>query len=190
MVRLSIRFVGLLMLMSVVITACQKDENVTQATTQATDSTKVSAVPASGNFLAGKGTLTVKFKDSTYTFNAEQDSIAFVNINIDGEQYYGLTAINRAHTVSFGISSSGAPIDDVASNISGAQFLLKETGKKNLEYTLIQSEQPQKSGTISIEKYNQELTLAKGTFHTMLATDTKGSSPKYMVDGSFELRIQ
>ena len=190
MARFSIRFLGLLMLMSAVITACQKDENVKQATTQTTDNTKVSTIPTTGNFLASKGTLTVKFKDSTYTFDAEQDSIAFVNINIDDEQYYGLTAINKAHTVSFGISSSGAPIDDVASDISGAQFLLKGTGKKNLEYTLIQSEQPQKSGTISIEKYNQELTLAKGTFHTLLATDTKGNSPKYVVEGSFELKIQ
>ena len=190
MVRLSIRVLGFFILVSAVITACQKDENVKQAATQTTDTTKVSTMPTTGNFLASKGTLTVKFKDSTYTFDAEQDSIAFVNINIDDEQYYGLTAINKAHTVSFGISSSGAPIDDVASDISGAQFLLKGTGKKNLEYTLIQSEQPQKSGTISIEKYNQELTLAKGTFHTLLATDTKGNSPKYVVEGSFELKIQ
>jgi len=113
-----------------------------------------------------------------------------VNINIDGEQYYGLTAINKAHTVSFGISSSGAPIDDVASNISGAQVLLKGTSKKNLEYTLIQSQQPQKLGNISIEKYNQDTTLAKGTFHTVVATDTKVTSPKYDVEGSFELKIK
>jgi len=190
MVRFSILFLGFLTLISVVLTACQKDENVTQTTTQLTDSVKASSSSASGNFLASKGTLSVKLKDSTYTFNAEQDSIAFVNINIDGEQYYGLTAINKAHTVSFGISSSGAPIDDVASNISGAQVLLKGTSKKNLEYTLIQSQQPQKLGNISIEKYNQDTTLAKGTFHTVVATDTKVTSPKYDVEGSFELKIK
>jgi len=190
MVRFSILFLGFLTLMSVVLTACQKDENVTQTTTQLTDSVKASSSSASGNFLASKGTLSVKLKDSIYTFNAEQDSIAFVNINIDGEQYYGLTAINKAHTVSFGISSSGAPIDDVASNISGAQVLLKGTSKKNLEYTLIQSQQPQKLGNISIEKYNQDTTLAKGTFHTIVATDTKATSPKYDVEGSFELKIK
>lgn len=190
MVRFYIRFLGLLTLLSVVITACQKDESVTQTAAQVADSTKISTASTSGNFLAGKGTLTVKLKDSTYTFNAEQDSIAFVNINIDGEQYYGLTAINKAHNVSFGISSSGAPIDDVASNISGAQFLLKGTGKRTLEYTLIQSQQPQKSGNISIEKYNQDTTLAKGSFHTTLATDTKANSPKYEVEGSFELKIK
>lgn len=190
MARFPILFLGFLTLISVVLTACQKDENVTQTTAQLTDSIKASTSSASGNFLAGKGTLTVKLKDSTYTFNADQDSIAFVNISIDGEQYYGLTAINKVHTVSFGISSSGAPIDDVASNISGAQILLKGTGKKNLEYTLIQSEEPQKSGNISIEKYNQDTTLAKGTFHTILATDTRVSSPKYEVEGSFELKVK
>lgn len=190
MVRIFIRCLGLLTLISVVLTACQKDENVTQTAAPVTDSIKASAASASGNFLASKGTLTVKLKDSTYTFNAEQDSIAFVNISIDGEQYYGLTAINKAHNVSFGISSSGAPIDDIASYVSGAQFLLKGVGKKNLEYTLIQSQQPQRSGTIAIEKYNQDTTLAKGTFHTVLATDTKASSPKYEVAGSFELKIK
>jgi uncharacterized protein YdeI (BOF family) len=190
MVRFTIRFLGILTLMSVVLAACQKDENVAQTTPPVTDSIKASAASSSGNFLASKGTLTVKLKDSTYSFDAGRDSIAFVNISIDGEQYYGLTAINKAHSVSFGISSSGAPIDDVASNVSGAQFLLKRTGKKNLEYTLIQSQQPGKSGTISIEKYNQDTTLAKGTFHTTLATDTKVNSPKYDVEGSFELKIK
>jgi len=190
MARFSVRFLGVLMLLSVIISGCQKDEAVTQTSTPTTDSVKVSTASVPGNYLASKGTLTVKLKDSTYTFNAEQDSIAFVNINIDGEPYYGLTAINKAHTVSFGISSSGSPIDDVASNISGAQFLLKGTGNKNLEYTLIQNQEQQKPGTISIEKYNQDLTLAKGTFHTIMATDIKAKSPVYMVEGAFELKIK
>jgi len=190
MARFSVRFLGVLMLLSVIISGCQKDEAVTQTSTPTTDSVKVSTVSVPGNYLASKGTLTVKLKDSTYSFNAEQDSIAFVNLSIDGEQYYGLTAINKAHTVSFGISSSGAPIEDITSKVSGAQVLLKGTGKKNLEYTLVQSQEQQKLGTISIEKYNQDTTLAKGTFHTILATDTKASSPKYEVEGSFELKVK
>ena len=107
MVRISARFLYILMLISAAISACQKDESVKKTTTQATGPVKVSTVSSPGNYLASKGTLTVKIKDSTYSFNAEQDSIAFVNIAIDGQEYYGLTAINRAHTVSFGISSSG-----------------------------------------------------------------------------------
>ena len=190
MVRFTARFFYLFMLISVAIAGCQKDENVKKTTIQAADSTNVNTVSAPGSYLASKGTLTVKLKDSTYTFNAEQDSIAFVNIAIDGEEYYGLTAINRAHTVSFGISSSGVPIDDIASYVSGAQLLLKGTGKTNLEYTLVPGSLQQKFGTISIEKYNQDATLAKGTFHTFLATGTKFNSPDYEVTGSFELKVK
>jgi hypothetical protein len=190
MVNISARFFYLLMLVSVVMTGCQKDESVKKTSTQAADSVKVSTVSPSGNYLASKGTLTVKLKDSSYTFNAETDSIAFVNITINGEEYYGLSAINKAHTVSFGISSSGVPIDDLASYVSGAQLLLKGTGKTNLEYTLIPGSLQQKFGTISIEKYNQDATLAKGTFHTFLATGTKYNSPNYEVTGSFELKVK
>src|SRR4051812_23501417 len=107
MMRFSTRLLYLLALISVLVTACQKDEGVkkTDPQLQADTSQKISSSP--GNYLASSGTLSVKVKDSTYTFNAEQDSVAFVNINIDGEEFYGLTAINKAHTVSFGISSSG-----------------------------------------------------------------------------------
>jgi uncharacterized protein YdeI (BOF family) len=190
MMRISVRLFYFLALISVLITACQKDEGVkkTETQPQADTSLKISSSP--GNYLASKGTLTVKIKDSTYTFNAEQDSVAFVNINIDGEEFYGLTAINKDHTMSFGISSSGMPIDELASYVSGCQFLLKGTGKINQEYTLIRSAHLQNFGTIAIEKYNQDTILAKGTFHTFLATDTKSGSPSYPVDGSFELKLK
>lgn len=171
------------------LTSCQKDESVKKAEPQpSADSLKVSTVPTPGNYLASKGTLTVKIQDSTYTFNAEHDSIAFVNISINGSQYYGITAINKAHTVSFGISSSGMPIDEMASYISGAQFLLSVPGKKNLEYTLTPNSRPQDLGTISIEQYNQDDILAKGTFRTYIAKGTKPNSPSYVVEGSFNLK--
>lgn len=190
MVRFSTRFFYFLLLIPVVIAGCQKDESVKKTTIAVADSVNVNTVSAPGNYLASKGTLTVKIKDSTYAFNAGQDSIAFVNIAIDGEEYYGLTAINKAHTVSFGISSSGVPIDDIASYVSGAQLLLKGAGKTNQEYTLIPGSLQQKFGTIAIEKYNQDATLAKGTFHTFLATGTKYNSPNYEVTGSFELKVK
>lgn len=190
MVRISVRFFYILTLIWVAVSGCQKDESVKKTTAQPSDSVKVNTVSAPGNYLASKGTLTVKIKDSTYAFNAEQDSIAFVNIAFDGEEYYGLTAINKAHTVSFGISSSGVPIDDIASYVSGAQLLLKVSGKTNLEYTLIPGSLQQKFGTISIEKYNQDATLAKGTFDTFLATGSKYNSPDYEVTGSFELKVK
>lgn len=191
MVRFIIRIFCFFALATVFLTSCQKDESVKKTEPQPeSDSIKVSAVSTPGNYLASKGTLTVKIQDSTYTFDAEKDSIAFVNITNDGDPYYGITAINKAHTVSFGISSSGMPIDDLASYVSGAQFLLNVPGKKNLEYTLIRNAHPQNLGTISIEKYNQDITLAKGKFHTYLAKDTKAGSPFYVTEGTFELRLK
>ena len=192
MVRFSLRFICFFSLLATLMTACQKDESVkkTDPRSSADSTLQVTAVSTPGNYLASKGTLTVKIHDSTYTFNAEQDSIAFVNITIDSVQYYGLTAINKAHTVSFGISSSGEPIDELSSYVSGCQVLLKGSAKTNMEYTLIRSTHQQNSGTISIEKYNQDVTLAKGTFHAFLSTDTKLNSPYYATDGSFELKVK
>lgn len=191
MVRFFIRIFCLFALATVFLTSCQKDESVKTTEPQPeSDSIKVSAVSTPGNYLASKGVLTIKVQDSTYTFDAEKDSIAFVNITIDGDPYYGITAINKAHTASFGISSSGMPIDDLSSYVSGAQFLLNVPGKKNLEYTLIPESRPQNSGTISIEKYNQDITLAKGSFRAYLANDTKAGAPSYITEGTFELKLK
>jgi hypothetical protein len=192
MMRFFPRLLCFAILISAAMTSCQKDESVKKADTQlsADSAQKINVVSAPGNYLASKGTLTIKLQDSTYTFNAEQDSVAFVNVVINGNEYYGVTAINKAHTVSFGISSSGMPIDELASYVAGAQFLMRSPGQPNLEYTLIQNSRQQNLGTISIEKYNQDTTLAKGTFHTFLAKDTKVNSPYFLVDGSFELKVK
>ncbi|MDB5145920.1 MAG: hypothetical protein JWQ66_4635 [Mucilaginibacter sp.] len=194
MVRLFTRLFCFFVLISALLISCQKDESVKNLKTdpqlQADSAKKLNTVSTPGNYLASKGTLTIKVQDSTYTFNAEEDSIAFVNISINGNQYYGLTAINKAHTVSFGISSSALPIAEMASYVSGCQFLLRAPGKTNLEYTLTRNAHPLDFGTISIEQYNQDNILAKGTFHTYLAKDTKPDSPFYIADGTFELKVQ
>ena len=86
----------------------------------------------------------------------EEDSIAFVNLTYKWQaNTMGLTAINKAHTVSFGISSSAVPIAEIDSYVSGCQFLLRPPGKTNLEYTLTRNASSQGFGTISIEQYNQ-----------------------------------
>jgi hypothetical protein len=192
MMRFFIRFFCFIVLVSAFLASCQKDENInkTEPQSQADTAKKLNTTSAPGNYLVSKGTLTIKLQDSTYTFTAGEDSIAFVNITINGSQYYGLTAINKAHTVSFGISSSAVPIAEVDSYISGCQFLLSSPGKTNLEYTLTRNASSQGFGTISIEQYNQDNILAKGTFHTYLAKDTKASSPFYMAQGTFELKMQ
>jgi hypothetical protein len=191
MMRFFVRLFCVFTLAMVVLTSCQKDENVKKSEPlPQTDSIKAANVSTPGNYLASKGILTIKVNDSTYTFNAEEDSVAFVNININGSQYYGITAINKAHTVSFGISSSGIPIDEFASYVSGCQFLLRATDKSNLEYTLTPNTRPQDFGTISIEQYNQDSILAKGTFRTYIARDTKLNSPSYVAEGTFDLKIK
>ncbi len=189
MMKVFYRLFCFFVLVTALLTSCQKDEGVKKEEPDpSTDSLKVSTVSAPGNYLASKGTLTLKIQDSTYTFNAERDSIAFVNISINGNQYYGITAINKAHTVSFGISSSGMPVDETASYVSGAQFLLSVPGKKNLEYTLAPNSHPQDFGTISIEQYNQDDILAKGTFRTFIAKDTTANSSPSVVEGTFNLK--
>jgi hypothetical protein len=181
-----------MLLITALFVSCQKDENVKTVTPlQADSSIQLNSVSTPGNYLASKGSLKIKIQDSTYTFDAEQDSIAFVNINISGEEYYGVTAINKAHTVSFGISSSAVPIAEMTSYVSGCQFLLRAPGKKNLEYTLTRNApRPLDFGTIAIEQYNQDTVLAKGTFHTYLAKDTQLNSPFYIAEGSFDLRVK
>jgi hypothetical protein len=194
MVRFFARLFCLFVLISALLTSCQKDDSVknlkADTQLQADSAKKLNTVSTPGNYLVSKGTLTIKVQDSTYTFNAEEDSIAFVNITINGSQYYGLTAINKAHTVSFGISSSAVPIAEVDSYVSGCQFLLRSPGKTNLEYTLTRNVSSQGFGTISIEQYNQDNILAKGTFRTYLAKDTKPNSSFYIADGTFELKMQ
>ncbi|HTD97911.1 MAG TPA: hypothetical protein VK668_01425 [Mucilaginibacter sp.] len=193
MVRFSIRFTCFILLLSAFVSSCQKDESVKAVKPDETELKADSALNNAsnpGNYLAVKGMLKIKVQDSTYTFNAAHDSIAFVNMNIDGEEYYGITAINKAHTVSFGISSMGAPIAEMASDVSGAQFLLSAPGKTNTEYTLTHNAPPKDYGIISLDKYNQDTTLAKGTFHTYLAKDKKPNSAFFIADGSFELQVK
>src|SRR6202008_765771 len=79
------------------------------------------------NFLAAWGTLRITKKDAAYLFDAVKDSIAFINVhddNDDAKRYFGITAINKDHNMSFGISSTGYAHADKNSDIAGGQFLL------------------------------------------------------------------
>jgi hypothetical protein len=186
------RFAGFILLLAVFVTSCQKDESVDAAKT--TPQLKLDSIErqntAPGNYLATAGTLKIRLKDSTYTFDASLDSVAFVNISIDGKEYYGITAINKEHTVSFGISTLGAPIAEMPGSVAGCQFLLNAGNKTNTTYTLTRNTVSDDYGAFSLEKYNQDTILAKGTFHTYLATDTKKNGAFNLVDGSFELKVK
>jgi hypothetical protein len=104
-------YISFVLLLALMASACQKDQGdkaVDQKKAVAAADSALAATPAT-NFLAASGTLTFDLQDSTYTFNATEDSIAFVNMSVDNDQYFGITAINKAHTMSFGLSSKGMP---------------------------------------------------------------------------------
>ncbi len=185
-----------LLFISVAVSSCQKDDNVkcidsTKSLAAADSASSMSVVNTPGNFLAGKGTLKITIEDSTYTFDAATDSVAFINVHSGDSRYFGITAINKAHTMSFGISSVGFAAANVNSKVAGSQFLFKLDEKKPVvQYTLTKYGGKDDSGKISIEKYNNDNLIAKGTFFTFLAKDDKANSPFYRVEGSFELQLK
>jgi hypothetical protein len=174
--------------------SCQKDEAVKETvnTTLTTDSARISAIGMPGNYLAVTGTLKIKIKDSTYTFDAGRDSIAFISVHSDTEtRYFGITAINKEHTVSFGISSAGFANNNINSDIAGSQLLLSQGNDgQTQQFSLSQYSGQKDFGNINIVQYNQNGVLAKGAFFTFLAKDDSANSPFYRVDGSFELYLK
>jgi len=194
-IRFTKWFILYALLISVVVSSCQKDENVKDMETTklatAADSTALGINNNPDNFLAAKGTLKVTIEDSTYTFDAGTDSIAFINVHNDDNKYFGITAINKAHTMSFGISSEGFASANINSKVAGSQFLFTVGEKKPLlQYTLTKFVGKDDAGKITIDQYNQNDTIAKGTFFTFLAKDDKENSPFYRVEGSFELQLK
>jgi hypothetical protein len=174
--------------------SCQKDtdvkDNSALKTSLAADST-VALLP--GNFLATGGLLSLTIKDSTYVFDALKDSIAFINVHdeVDNKRYFGITAINKEHTMSFGISSSGYVHNDKIGDIAGSQFLMNPGFKKpGFQFSLSKYAGQKDFGNIYVDKYNQDSVLAKGTFHAFLAADDKANAPVFKVEGSFDLKLK
>jgi hypothetical protein len=193
------RFTYFLFAMSVfvlaTVSACQKDPAVNSPGPSTTSINADSSVVSSpGNFLAVTGTLKVKFNDSVYTFDAARDSIAFINVNGDDEsRYFGITAINKEHSVSFGISSAGFAFSNINRSIAGSQLLLSIDSKKPALQLSLSRNQPDTKvdfGNLNLIQYKAANELAKGTFYTFMATDDKPNSPYYRVEGSFDLQLK
>ncbi len=138
-----------------------------------------------GTFLATKGMLKINVGDSTYTFDAATDSIAFVSVELDSNRYFGITAINKAHTLSFGISSAGVARPDTNAIIAGTQLLFNTDSKGTVQYTLAKNISIADVGKIYLLKFQQDSTLTRGTFHTTLAV--KGKSTYQRATGTFNL---
>jgi len=173
--------------------SCQKDPAVaspSQTTTSVNADSSIMSSP--GNYLAVSGTLKVKFNDSTYTFDAATDSIAFINVHTDNDsRYFGITAINKDHSISFGISSAGFPYSNINRAIAGSQLLLSTDAKTPaLQLSLSRYSEPKNVGSINLLQYNSAKELAKGTFYTFMSKDDKATSPYYRVEGTFDLQLK
>jgi len=176
-----------------VISSCQKDPAVASpAQTTSSLNTDSSILSSPGNFLAVTGTLKVKFNDSVYTFDASKDSIAFINVNGDDQsRYFGITAINKEHTLSFGISSAGFAYSNVNRSIAGSQLLFSsDASKPSMQLALTKNAATNDLGNISLIQYKAGNELAKGTFYTFLSLDDKANAPYYRVQGSFDLQLK
>jgi hypothetical protein len=185
-----IRYIFFILFFLAAMVSCQKDEDLKEITQPVKEdgTNSLSAIATPGNVLAVAGTLKITIQDSTYTFDAAKDSIAFVNVYLDDKKYFGITAINKAHTMSFGISSSGYAANNITGAIAGSQFLFSTGNKSNIQYTLSQNAVSLDSGKVSLTQYSRDSVLAKGTFTTYLAKDVKLNSPAYKVVGSFDLK--
>jgi hypothetical protein len=178
-------------LLLALFTACQKeDEKPMGALKAGLKSDSLSAainVNGPGTFLAVKGMLKITVEDSTYVFDAMRDSIAFVSVVLDSSRYFGITAINKDHTVSFGISSAGIARADTNSTIAGGQLLFNDDVA--VQYTLSKYISTRDMGKINMIKFQQDSTLTKGTFYTILSRQGKPSS-FYKTTGTFNLLLK
>ena len=176
--------------------SCQKDSEVKDSSvikSVSADSANVSDMVLSPeNILASSGMLKITVEDSTYVFDAASDSIAFINVRTDDKtRYYGITAINKAHTLSFGVSSLGVPVSKINTTIAGSQFILSRDIKfAATQYSLSKFTDQQEPGNISLDQFNDHKILAKGSFHAYLSKDDKPESPSYEVTGSFDLQLK
>jgi len=175
----------IVLFLSVVIISCQKDEQSVDGSLTKPIA-KADTSDNSGNFFAVKGTLRIRVDDSTYIFDAAKDSIAFINVNIDSNKYFGLTAINKAHTISFGISSPGFAGPELDNSIAGGQLLFNIDGKHIKQYAVSTSVGDNLSNAIHLERYMQDSVLTKGTFTTLMSK--KGDNATQVVSGSFNLQ--
>jgi len=179
-------FIIILLLLSGVIVSCQKDQDVKDDGTGKADTTFTSP----DNYLAAKGTLKITLQDSTYSFDAATDSIAFVNVHNGNNQYFGITAINKAHNMSFGISSGGYALSNINTSVAGSQFILKPDSGPANQYALVNDSTVQDYGKVSLGAYKQDSVLAKGTFYTYLVKAGIGKPVAYKVKGTFSLQLK
>ncbi len=181
------------LLLSAILVSCQKEQNNYDASSpelQGANYKLLATLAVPGSVMAKSGTLTVTVKDSSYVFDAKTDSIAFVNLYIDNKRYFGITAINSKHNISFGISSPGFMHTNVDHDIAGSQFILNSDKGPGIQYSLTQVANIQRMSRINFNSYAQDSTLVKGTLEIFLTPNPKSDSSFYRVKGQFDLKIK
>ena len=184
-----IQYIFCLLLLSAVLVSCQKEQNLKDTQLNEINPNLLAKISIPGTYLASSGILTVTIKDSTYVFDAQKDSIAYVNLYLDNKTYFGITAINKEHTLSFGISSPGFAQANQNKGIAGSQFILSKGNRPNIQYALTQVANAQRLSAINLSNYAQDTTMAKGNFTTYLSSSIKSDSSFYQVKGEFDLKL-
>lgn len=182
-------YIFCLLLLSAVMVSCQKEQNLKDTQLNEINPNLLAKISMPGTYLASSGILTVTIKDSTYVFDAKKDSIAYVNLYLDNKTYFGITAINKEHTLSFGISSPGFAQANQRKDIAGSQFIVSAGNTANIQYALTPSASLQRISTISFNRYAQDTTMAKGNFIAYLTPSMKSDSSFYQVKGEFDLKL-
>jgi hypothetical protein len=182
----------LMLAFSALMMSCQKDtgEQAVVQNNVALNADSALKAASPDNFLASEGILRIKMQDSTYTFDAAKDSVAFVNLSVGDNQYFGITAINKEHTISFGVSSKGTATDSLTKPVAGGQLLMMADVMHTKQYTLTQYAEPGDAGKLHLLLYRHNNVLAKGTFFTFLSKDDEPNSSLYRVEGTFELKLK
>ena len=135
-----------------------------------------------------------------YKINKKVNKFFIYNINkiknytfytyLDNKRYYGITAINKEHNMSFGISSPGYAETNLNKAIAGSQFILINGNKAGVQYSLTQAADMQQGSNIYLSNYAQDSTLVKGTFTAFLTPKPKSDSSFYRARGQFDLKIK
>ena len=182
----------LLMALLIVGSACRKEDNVA-ATSTKPDSTAINSFFTNpGNYLATSGTLELKVNGTTLNFDAATDSIALVNLTTVGnKQFYGLSAINKAHTASFGITSAGLLHVSGESDVAGSQLLVLSADKQPVTaYSLSAASLKTGTGSLNFNQFAKDSLLTKGRFITYLTKNGAQAGTSIKVEGSFSLQFK
>lgn len=176
------------------VSSCRKDNELSQPSNESialkADTTQLFNSTSSTQYLLARaGKLQLSVNDTVYTFDARSDSIVFIYMHQnDTSAFFGITAINKAHTLSFGISSAGILRSNISSKVAGSQLLVKSSeNNPTIEYALSSLKSQNSPGSINFKRVSQSNGIAIGIFSTFLTLNNKSNTTEYKVNGTFNI---